>query len=766
MFLQKLKSNLSNTKWFKKTLFIFIVLFLASYVFCIPSFGEREDILRYTIYASMALLAGSSLLYCFLYSDFKINRYSFFIPAFAVFGLIGTVFFSHDFRSWITLVLLAISFYIFIYSFKAINNKFIIINVISIALFFFSAYYIFKYRNEILNFRSFGNKGFRIVTVFDNQNGVAAYSIVGLSLSLYVIFFAKPKIRFLHLISVGSFTVVGITTGSRTFIILYVIVLLLFIYFRFKKQKLLFFAILILLVILGFVFINLPFMATLKTRFISVIGTFFGNGNTKTDTAALERVLWMDYAFALGERNLLTGYGCNGFPIISGVGTYSHSNFSEVLCNFGLIGFILFYSPLFICLFKSLSLKNNEKIFVITFFVYYFIASFTNVIYYKKMYYLVLSLIFYLCFFRNEGAQQTKLLSKFEKVMFTCDTMGCGGAERVISVLANGFNNKGIEVSILGIGDTKKPNSYYELNDNVKYLTLGCKKFHSISKLCKIRRIIKKERPDLVISFLPVANIYTCFALIGTGIPYVVSERNDPRKDPKSKVIRFLKKYAFSCSDGAVFQTREAMTFYSKKVQNKSVIIHNPLIIDLNNDLRTKIREKNIISVGRLSQQKNYKMLLDAFEVFYKDFRQDYELHIYGDGAQKDELVSYANLLKSKNNIIFKGNDNDWQSKEINSSLYVLSSDYEGMPNSLLEAVALGIPSISTDCPCGGPHEILKPIALVPVGNYVALAEKMIYFIENGIQLSDKEIDEFRIAHSSEHIVNSWLNFIGGLKNE
>ena len=148
----KLISKIRESTKFHKLSYIIVVFLTLTYVFSVPSFGESTSITRYIIYASMILLGFVSIFYCYLYNNLKIHRNCILIPIFALFALIGTILGSKDYRSWLSLVLLSGSFFVFLYSFKAIKNKYLVVSVVSLGIFLFSLYFIFHYRNEILDF--------------------------------------------------------------------------------------------------------------------------------------------------------------------------------------------------------------------------------------------------------------------------------------------------------------------------------------------------------------------------------------------------------------------------------------------------------------------------------------------------------------------------------------------------------------------------------------------------------------------------------------
>ncbi len=771
MISMKLMSSLRSNQILKKVLYWAAIVLTGFYIFCVPSFGESTSFTRYLIYFSMIALGLVSVVYCFLYSDLKLNKLCILIPLFAVFAFVGTLLYSHQYRAWLTLVLLAGSFFVFVYAFKAIKDKNIIVAIISSAFFLFSIYFIIYYRNEILNFKSYASESFRLGTYFDNQNGVAAYALVGVAAPFYLVLFWKNKIRYAFILPALTSFLVGITTGSRTFLFALIIVLLVFLYFKFQKHKFIY-----LLVVLGIftvfiVLINLPFMATLRDRLLRAFGTFFGTG-TKVDTSAIERTLWMDYGFTLGFRRILFGYGVEGFSIVSGVGTYSHSNFAEVICNFGLLGFLLFYAPMVIFVVRAVLSKKIDKAFIITFVTYYVAVGFANVIYYKKIYYLILAFMFYLAFIESTEYKRVSLGIKARRIMFICDSMKSGGAEKVISTLSNEMYKQGLRVTILGVADLDEPKSFYPLVDGVRYKTLANgsgKRINPFKRVYMLRRAVEDYEPDVVISFLPNANIYTHLALLLTGIPHIVSERNNPYIDPKGKLTRFLKKISFKGADGAVFQTNDAMNFYNKKVQEKGTIIKNPIILSCNRPLDNPIRNKTILAVGRLTKQKNYYNLLDAFKSFNERKNGAYDLRIYGGGPLKEELYSYATKIHIVDKVTFMGNDASWHQKEYNDAMYILSSNYEGMPNSLAEAMALGIPSISTDCPTGGSRELIEDGTngfLVPVNDPTALCSKM-------LEINEKASDYFFLNtrsmvndYSPKATVTKWIEYINNLSKE
>lgn len=706
--------------------------------------------------------------YCVLFDDFKINKYALLIPAFCIFAFIGTAIYSHSFRRWFSLVLLTVSFFAFFYAFKIVKNKFLIMQIISYSLFCFSIYFIFHYRNELIHFKDFATGKFRLGFYFDNPNGVAAFETISFAISLYILLFYKKVIRFFQIVPLIFSIIVGISTGSRSFILAIILFLIFYLFFIFKKHKWIYLIVLAASTI-GFVlFLQIPFMATIRDRLIIAFQTIFGIGN-KVDTSTLSRMIWFDYGFFLGLKNAITGFGADGFATYSGVNTYAHNNFAEVICDFGVCGLFLFYSPLVILLFLSIKNNNTNKPLIISFIIYYIIISFSNVLYYKKMYFMILAFLYYLTFF-DKSTKVSSFSKKISKILITCNSMEAGGAEKVISNISNEFVNQGIKVVIVGVSDYKEANSFYTLDNSINYVSLNSsfkRKPRFLKRVILLKNLIKTENPDVVISFLPHVNVYTWLATMFSKIPFIVSERNDPRYDPKNKLLRFLKRISFAAADGCVFQTFEAMNFYKDSIIEKSVIIENP--VKRSTFVEHKKKKNIILTVGRLTEQKNHILLLESFSKANAVLKNNYILRIYGDGPLKEKLIEKSKQLEISKIVEFKGKDQNWQNNELDDALFVLSSNYEGMPNSLIEALVLGIPCVSVDCPCGGPKDLKKRgfnICLTNVQDSDLLASAILSTLSTYGECFDEhnisQYNQFKV----EQIAAKWIKFISGVAHD
>lgn len=346
--------------------------------------------------------------------------------------------------------------------------------------------------------------------------------------------------------------------------------------------------------------------------------------------------------------------------------------------------------------------------------------------------------------------------------------MQYGGAQRVMNNIADYYIENGIRVVLVNdiIPDKKFPE--YPINEQVERIFLDeGKPNHSIKnifRIRKLRKIIKQRKPDAVLSFLGPPNIRMLVSSIGLDVRRYVSVRNDPNREYGTGIRKIIAKVIFELADGCVFQTNEAAAYFSKRVQNKSKVIFNPVNDKFYNVSWTG-KNKEIAIVGRLQPQKNPLLALDAFRKITNDF-SDYKLVFYGDDGLKDVINAKCKEYEIENQVIIAGRVSDIENKLASSSIYILSSDYEGMPNALLEAMAVGVPAIATDCPCGGPKTIIKNNnqgVLVPVGDADKMSTAIRSLLTNSelmnimSQAEKERAKDFR----KDIIMQQWEQFIG-----
>lgn len=358
-----------------------------------------------------------------------------------------------------------------------------------------------------------------------------------------------------------------------------------------------------------------------------------------------------------------------------------------------------------------------------------------------------------------------------KKIVFVTNAMLIGGAERVITTLANNFVKKHIDVTIITIMNTK---CEFTLDERIKLISVYEKEGKPARKeyrhyYGKLAGMVREEEPDLVVIMPEEISVKAIPFLRKLDIPIVVSERNNPWIMPKNKINRILRIINYPKVDGIVFQTEEAASYFSKKIQKKGRIILNPLDFSRLPKEHTGARNKTIVTMGRLESQKNQKMLIRAFAYIYKKHK-DYKLIIYGNGSMKEELKTYASQLLPRRSFVFESASEEILKKINDAGIFVLSSDYEGLPNALIEAMAIGLPCVSTDCPSGGPRMLIdnyKNGILVDVADEEALAMALNEIILNK-NLADKlgkNAKKIRFRLEEEKIINEWENFFEEIIN-
>lgn len=346
---------------------------------------------------------------------------------------------------------------------------------------------------------------------------------------------------------------------------------------------------------------------------------------------------------------------------------------------------------------------------------------------------------------------------------------GAGGAEKQIIMLANALSAKGNELHLIILAES---NIKYEILDSIKQHDLSYIETSNgnriINRFKCFKNKLKEIKPDVTINFW-LQSAYFC-SLLPKSITgkTIYSERGDPGDSEYRGILGIVRTLSFYRIDGFVFQSEGARDYFSKRIKNNSVIIHNPVIIpDGKFDSPCSNRVKKIVTVGRLHTQKNQKLLIDAFYNISNDF-PDFILEIYGDGELKKELLNRITSLDLGNKVFLKGTKNNILDYIYPSTLFILSSNYEGLPNSLMEAMALGIPCISTDCDPGGPKSLFKEYKygfLVGTDNVDDLTSKLKYALnydyDSSILFEDSL--KFKINHSPEKLYNEWFNYIDSL---
>ncbi len=317
-----------------------------------------------------------------------------------------------------------------------------------------------------------------------------------------------------------------------------------------------------------------------------------------------------------------------------------------------------------------------------------------------------------------------------KRIVLFISSLQKGGSERVMVNLAEYFHGRGYEVIL--VTQYKQENEYdisseirrvYSEPDESELQESRLKNF--ITRFRKLRDIWKSYKPDVILSFLGKNNLMAIVTSLFLPVKTAVSVRGEPTMEYEGRLMQMIAKFVFRFADGAVFQTRQAFDFFPKAVRKKSVILPNPLNAQFLNRRYDGEREEVIVSAGRLDENKNHAMLIHAFDKIASEFPK-LRLVIYGDGELREDLQALIDEKGLSERAELAGSVPDLADKMCSAKIFALTSNTEGMPNSIVEAMALGIPVVSTDCPCGGPAMLIEDKVngiLVPVGDAFALSD-------------------------------------------
>ena len=345
---------------------------------------------------------------------------------------------------------------------------------------------------------------------------------------------------------------------------------------------------------------------------------------------------------------------------------------------------------------------------------------------------------------------------------------GAGGAERQIILLSNQLAQRCHQVTLCVLAENR---SNFSISEHVNLIDCTDEKgpgfFRIIHRWKCLRKNIREIRPDVIVNY-NLQSAYLCLTLSKEVRGKVVySERGDPYDSEYSGLLKIIRDYTVAHMDGLVFQSEGARDYFPEKIWNKSIVIHNSVNIPQVKYSFPKEREKRIVSVGRLHPQKNQRMIIDAFASIANAF-PEYSLDIYGDGPLHDELQFQIDQYGLSEKIRLNASRKDIFDCIYKASLFVLTSDYEGMPNALMEAMALGLPCISTDCRPGGARTLIESGVngiIVPCNDIESLAFEMKRLLENrelaeALAINAKRLGE---THTDEIVFEKWNSFLMSL---
>ncbi len=327
------------------------------------------------------------------------------------------------------------------------------------------------------------------------------------------------------------------------------------------------------------------------------------------------------------------------------------------------------------------------------------------------------------------------------KILLLVSSMNSGGAERVAASLANAWSARGDSVTLV-ITFSGKGQSFYPLSKQVKLIYLadiagytgrGLRAYWA--RFWGLRRLVLESRSDVLISFLTNVNVAVLLATMGLGCKLFVSERTYPPARQIGRLLDTLRRLMYPCASGVVMLTTEGLRWLESTVPGaRGVVISNPVQVPLERgepvlqpELIVAPDCKLLLAVGRLDEGKQFDRLIASFADLAPRY-PSWNLAIVGEGEETIRLKQQVETMGLAGRVALPGlvgNIDDWYRR---ASLYVMTSRFEGFPNTLAEAMAHGCAAVSYDCDTG-PRDIIRHgldgLLVSPVGDIAALTRAL-----------------------------------------
>ena len=343
------------------------------------------------------------------------------------------------------------------------------------------------------------------------------------------------------------------------------------------------------------------------------------------------------------------------------------------------------------------------------------------------------------------------------KLVCVIASLGCGGAERVLSTLVNAWAD-GRTVAVLTFDNGATP-PFFAIDPRVAVRPLALEStstwvgqgaLKNASRIRRLRAAIRREVPDVILSFGDRTNVVTLLASRTLGVPVIVSERVDPRRYSPGAVWNVLRFVTYRWAATVVVQTERTREYLQSRWSAPLVVIPNPVNTVDEVARNNRVRDTIVLGIGRLQPQKGFDVLLRAFARMAERFNS-WRLLIAGDGPLRQQLEATAFKLGITDRVSFPGLVADAHALYQRAGVFALTSRFEGFPNALAEAMAHGCAVVATDCPTG-PAELINDGAsgiLVPIDDVNALTGAL-------ERLADDPALRRRLGVAAEQAVRSY----------
>ena len=350
-----------------------------------------------------------------------------------------------------------------------------------------------------------------------------------------------------------------------------------------------------------------------------------------------------------------------------------------------------------------------------------------------------------------------------DKLIVSIGTLSSGGAERVLSILSGTLADNYNKVIIVMWCKAKV---FYNIDKRIQLVCIE-EEVHSMNEFKRMkyfRSFIQKENPSLILSFLEPYNLRVLLSTIGIKCKKVVAERNDPRYINGTWLMGLIEKKIYSLADGILVQTETIKEYFNGKLVDRTKVIYNPVSLDkqlVGIALKTE-KKSRIVAAARLEKQKNLEMLIKAFSVFVKKHKE-YSLTIYGEGPYRNVLEALIKELALEGKVFLPGATKELWSQISNARCFALSSWHEGMPNALIEAMALGLCCVSTKV--SGASDLIKNNEngiLVELNDHESMAEAFENIVDNQEHAEMLSRNAVKIYEQlkEEVISKQWIDYL------